>query len=120
MKIAQVRIDPSVLEKHDPEWRFALMAAPQSLGQIVTIIAEDGTMGYGYGSAMPHYGATQDAVKATLERFVPLLVGKDFSTNSIIMFSTTIRRRRRSTWRCMICRRAGSAYPSANCSGGRA
>ena len=77
MKIAEVRIDASVLEKHDPEWRFALMAAPQSLGQIVTIIAEDGTMGYGYGSAMPHYGATQESVKATLERFTRLLIGKD-------------------------------------------
>ncbi len=77
MKIAEVRIDPSVLDKHDPEWAFALMAAPQSLGTILTLIAEDGTMGYGYGSAMPHYGATQESVAATLARFKKLLLGKD-------------------------------------------
>ena len=77
MKIADIRIDSSVLEKNDPEWKFALMAAPQSVGTILTIIGEDGTMGYGYGSAMPHYGATKESVEATLARFKPLLVGKD-------------------------------------------
>lgn len=87
MKIADIRIDPSVLEKNDPEWRFALMAAPQSVGTILTIIAEDGTMGYGYGSAMPHYGATKESVDATLARFRPLLVGQDVRQIAAIMDS---------------------------------
>jgi L-alanine-DL-glutamate epimerase-like enolase superfamily enzyme len=77
MKIAEVRIDASVLEKHDPEWRFALAASPQSQGWVCSIIAEDGTVGYGYGSAMAHYGAPLESVKANLDRFVKLIVGKD-------------------------------------------
>ncbi len=77
MKIAEVRIDASILEKHDPEWKFALAASPQSQGWVCSIIAEDGTIGYGYGSAMAHYGAPLEAVKANLDRFAKRIVGKD-------------------------------------------
>ena len=77
MKIAEIRIDPSILPKIDKEWRFALAASSQSEGWIVSIIAEDGTIGYGYASSMPHYGAPLEAVKANLERFARLLVGRD-------------------------------------------
>ena len=85
MKIAEVRIDPSILEKHDPEWKFALAASPQSQGWVVSIIAEDGTVGYGYGSAMAHYGAPLESVKANLDRFAKILVGKDSRKIAAIM-----------------------------------
>lgn len=77
MKIADVRIDPSILPKIDKEWRFALAANPRSEGWIVSIIAEDGTIGYGFASSMPHYGASLEAVKANLDRFAKLVVGRD-------------------------------------------
>ncbi len=85
MKIAEVRIDASILEKHDPEWRFALAASPQSQGWVCSIIAEDGTVGYGYGSAMAHYGAPLEAVKANLDRFTKLLIGQDSRKISAIL-----------------------------------
>ena len=77
MKIAEIRIDPSILPKLDKEWRFALAANPQSEGWIVSIVAEDGTVGYGYASSMPHYGATLEAVKANADRFAKRLIGRD-------------------------------------------
>jgi L-alanine-DL-glutamate epimerase-like enolase superfamily enzyme len=85
MKIAEVRIDPSILEKHDPEWKFALAASPVSQGWVVSIIAEDGTVGYGYGSAMAHYGAPLESVKANLDNFAKTLVGKDSRKIAAIM-----------------------------------
>jgi L-Ala-D/L-Glu epimerase len=77
MKIAEVRVDPSILPKQDKEWRFALAANAQSEGWIVSIIDDDGYVGYGYASSMPHYGATLEAVKANAERFGKRLIGQD-------------------------------------------
>lgn len=77
MKIAEIRIDPCILPKDDPEWKFALAANPNSEGWIVAIVAEDGTEGYGYASAMPHYGAPLAAVKANLDDFAGSLIGTD-------------------------------------------
>lgn len=77
MKIAEIRIDPCNLAKDDPEWRFALAANPLTEGWAVSIIAEDGAIGYGYGSAMPHYGAPLEGVKANLEAFKATLTGRD-------------------------------------------
>ncbi|MFB3053814.1 MAG: mandelate racemase/muconate lactonizing enzyme family protein [Alphaproteobacteria bacterium] len=77
MKIAEIRIEPCDLAKDDPEWRFALAANPLSQGWAVSITAEDGTTGYGYGSAMPHYGAPVGAVKANLDNFKETLMGRD-------------------------------------------
>lgn len=76
-KIAKVRIDPCMMPKDDPEWKFALAANPMSEGWIVTVIAEDGTCGYGYASSMPHYGAPTEAVRANLEGFSKELKGAD-------------------------------------------
>ncbi len=77
MNIADIRIDPCDLAKDDPEWRFALAANPLSQGWAVSVIAEDGTTGYGYGSSMPHYGAPLESVKANLEKFKAMLMGRD-------------------------------------------
>jgi hypothetical protein len=85
MKIAKVNIDTSILEKHDPEWKFALAASPRSQGWVCSITAEDGTVGYGYGSAMAHYGAPLEAVKANLDRFSSRIIGKDSRKITSIM-----------------------------------
>ena len=85
MKIADVRITPSILPREDKDWAFALMANPQSEGWIVSIVAEDGTAGYGYASSMPHYGAPLDGVKATLEVFRKKLIGQDSRRISAIL-----------------------------------
>jgi L-alanine-DL-glutamate epimerase-like enolase superfamily enzyme len=85
MKIAEIRVDPSLLPKQDKEWRFALAANSQSEGWIVTVIDENGDVGYGYASSMPHYGATLEAVKANAERFGRRLIGRDARQISAIM-----------------------------------
>jgi L-alanine-DL-glutamate epimerase-like enolase superfamily enzyme len=77
MKIAGVRLEPCVLRKHDPNWRFARGASPVTEGVIVTIRGEDGTEGYGYASATPHMGATRDTLLAALNAFTPLVSAQD-------------------------------------------
>ena len=85
MKIAEVRVDPSILPKRDKEWRFALAANTQSEGCIVSIVAEDGLVGYGYASSMPHYGATLEAVKADAEGMGKRLIGRDSRSIAAIL-----------------------------------
>lgn len=85
MKIAEVRIDASQLPKQDKDWRFALAANSHSEGWIVSIIDDDGNVGYGYANAMPHYGATYEAVKVNAERFAKRLMGRDPRQISKIM-----------------------------------
>ena len=77
MKIARVELTPCVLRKEDPKWRFALGASPVTEGVVVALTNENGVSGYGYGSATPHMGATQESLQAALERFAPLISGRD-------------------------------------------
>src|SRR5690606_40208522 len=76
-RIAEVRIDPCILPKDDPEWKFALAANPNSEGWVVTLTTEDGAHGYGYASSMPHYGAPLESVRANVEGFAKVLRGAD-------------------------------------------
>ncbi|MFM2128509.1 MAG: hypothetical protein RL477_55 [Pseudomonadota bacterium] len=75
--IAEVRVDPCIMPKDDPEWKFALAANPNSEGWTVAITTEAGDRGYGYASAMPHYGAPLEAVRANIQDFARSMVGKD-------------------------------------------
>ena len=85
MKIAVVRLEPCVLRKHDPSWRFARGASPVTEGVIVTLTGENGAEGYGYASATPHMGATRDTLLAALNSFAPLLHDQDsFEINRIM------------------------------------
>ena len=77
MRIERVELMPCVLRKDDPKWRFALGASPVTEGVIVILIDEAGKRGYGYASATPHMGATREGLMAALERFVPLVEGRD-------------------------------------------
>jgi L-alanine-DL-glutamate epimerase-like enolase superfamily enzyme len=77
MRIERVELMPCVLRKDDPKWRFALGASPVTEGIIVTLIGEEGERGRGYASATPHMGATREGLEAALERFVPLMEGRD-------------------------------------------
>lgn len=77
MNIAGARLEPCVLHKQDPNWRFARGASPTTEGVIVTLTGEDGTEGYGYASATPHMGATRETLFAALKDFFPVLKGQD-------------------------------------------
>jgi L-alanine-DL-glutamate epimerase-like enolase superfamily enzyme len=77
MKIVEARVEESILPKKDKDWKFALAANPATEGWIVSIRAEDGTIGYGYASTMNHYGAPREAVKGALDRLCNRLIGRD-------------------------------------------
>ena len=77
MKIVDVRVDELVLPKQDKDWKFALAASGVTEGWVVSIRAEDDTVGYGYASTMNHYGAPHEAVKGALDRLSKPLIGRD-------------------------------------------
>lgn len=77
MRITAVDVTSCIMPKDDPTWRFALGANPLTEGWIVAITSDDGKTGYGYASATAHIGASYEGIQATLERFKPLLIGKD-------------------------------------------
>ena len=77
MIVTRIECEPCVMRKTDPKWRFALGASPVTEGVVVTITAENGLQGFGYGSATPHMGATRESLMAALTRFVPLVTGRD-------------------------------------------
>ena len=85
MIITRVELEPCVMRKEDPNWRFALGANPVTEGVVVTLTAQDGAQGFGYGSATPHMGATRETLMAALARFVPLVTGRDsFAVEEIL------------------------------------
>lgn len=85
MIVTRVDLQPCVMRKEDPNWRFALSANPITEGVVVTLTAQDGVQGFGYGSATPHMGATRETLVAALGRFAPLIVGRDsFAVEEIL------------------------------------
>ncbi len=77
MIIRHFDLAPSVMPKDDPTWRFALGANPTVEGLILRLATEDGAVGYGYASAVPHMGSVMGTLQAELERFRPLVIGRD-------------------------------------------
>jgi L-alanine-DL-glutamate epimerase-like enolase superfamily enzyme len=77
MIIRELEVQPCTMRKQDPAWRFALAASPVTDGHVVRIVSEDGVEGFGYASATPHMGSTADTLKAELDLFRPLLIGRE-------------------------------------------
>ena len=77
MKIVETLIEETILPRKDKDWKFALAASGVTEGWVVSIRAEDDTVGYGYASTMNHYGAPHEAVKGALDRLSKPLIGRD-------------------------------------------
>jgi L-alanine-DL-glutamate epimerase-like enolase superfamily enzyme len=77
MIVADADFQPCVMPLHDKDWRFALGAMATSRGWIVRIRSDGGHTGYGYANASPHMGSTFESLPQELERFRPLVLGKD-------------------------------------------
>jgi L-Ala-D/L-Glu epimerase len=77
MIIRAFEVTPCTMRKEDPTWRFALGASPVTEGHIVRIATEDGVEGFGYASATAHMGSIPGTLAAELDRFRPLLIGRD-------------------------------------------
>ncbi len=46
MILSAIALEPCVLRKTDPKWRFALGASPVTEGVVVTLTAENGMQGF--------------------------------------------------------------------------
>jgi L-Ala-D/L-Glu epimerase len=77
MIIRDFDVEPCIMRKEDPTWRFALAASPVSEGHVLRIASDEGVEGFGYASATPHMGSTTDTLKAELDLFRPLVIGRD-------------------------------------------
>src|SRR5499433_3625562 len=77
MIITSVASEPCVMPLEDKNWTFALGTASTSCGWIVRLTSDGGHVGYGYSNSSPHMGSTFETLPAELERFKPILLGKD-------------------------------------------
>src|SRR4051812_25813488 len=69
----------------DKNWKFALGTASTSRGWIVRIGADSGHVGYGYANSSPHMGSTFESLPQELERFKPIVLGKDAFALELIL-----------------------------------
>lgn len=85
MIVREFDIQPCVLRKNDPNWRFALGASPTTEGMVVRIASEDGVEGFGYASATAHMGSIAATLRAELDFFRPLVVGSAVGVEAILV-----------------------------------
>src|SRR6202163_459446 len=77
MIIREFDLQACTMRKEDPAWRFALAASPVTDGHVLRIATEDGVEGFGYASATPHMGSIPATLRAELDLFRPLVLGRD-------------------------------------------
>ncbi len=78
MQITAVQTIPNIMPKHDPAWRIAYGAFPDSQGLLVKILTDSGLTGFGYGSSNPPYKTIpQGFLQSVFDRFAPCLVGQN-------------------------------------------
>ena len=85
MIVANAEFRPCEMPLDDPTWRFALGTTSAARGWIVRLVADDGTVGHGYAAAVAHMGSTFEALPTQLERFKPIVVGKDPFSIEVIL-----------------------------------
>jgi L-alanine-DL-glutamate epimerase-like enolase superfamily enzyme len=85
MIIKSVAFEPCVMPLEDKNWKFALGTASTSRGWIVRITSDDGHTGYGYANSSPHMGSTFESLPQELERFKPIVLGKDAFAIELIL-----------------------------------
>jgi L-alanine-DL-glutamate epimerase-like enolase superfamily enzyme len=85
MKIVEFSVEPCILRKEDPTWRFALGASPTTNGVILRLACDEGHVGYGYASATHHMGSTMSTLQAELGFFRDHVVGQDASNIEAIL-----------------------------------
>jgi L-alanine-DL-glutamate epimerase-like enolase superfamily enzyme len=85
MIVEDVAIQPCEMPLEDKDWKFALASVSSARGFVVAIRADRWHIGYGYAPAIPHMGSTFDMLPRELERFKPIVVGKDpFAVEAIL------------------------------------
>jgi L-Ala-D/L-Glu epimerase / N-acetyl-D-glutamate racemase len=85
MIVESVDFEACEMPLEDKNWRFALGSSSTSRGWIVRLRSDGGHVGYGYANASPHMGSTFESLPQELERFKPLVAGKDpFAIEAIL------------------------------------
>jgi len=85
MIVTSFEFEPCEMPLEDKNWRFALGSASTSRGWIVRVRSDDGHVGHGYANASPHMGSTFESLPHELERFKPIVLGKDpFAIEAIL------------------------------------
>src|SRR4029078_7169963 len=77
MVIESVGIEPCIMPKEDPTWRFALAANPESEGWLITLRTADGAVGVGYASSTAHMGAGHQALGGAIHELADVVKGHD-------------------------------------------
>ncbi len=77
MTIQTIELEPCIMPKEDPTWRFALAANPLSEGWLVHVVTDDGRRGSGYASSVAHMGAGHAGLHGTLQDLGRAIVGMD-------------------------------------------
>ena len=77
MKIKEYRLERVALPSIDAKWRISGMALPTYDGVIITLIADDGSIGEGYGFPFPPLGETPGGCFNALDLMGKALIGKD-------------------------------------------
>jgi len=86
MTIRSVSFQPCEMPLEDAGWRYAQGGIPVNRGYVVRLEAEDGTAGYGYAQAFQEKGTTFESLPALLERFAPLVTGREpFDIETILL-----------------------------------
>lgn len=85
MIIESVDLKPCEMPLEDKDWKFALGSVSSARGIVVAVRSDNGHIGYGYAPAIPHMGSTFESLPQELERFKPMIVGKDpFAIEAIL------------------------------------
>lgn len=77
MKIVAADLKPCVQRQADPNWTFARGRIPELQGWTVMLTDEVGTVGLGYGHALPSVSTHGEGAKAAFAFLLPRLVGRD-------------------------------------------
>ncbi|MBB4189477.1 mandelate racemase/muconate lactonizing enzyme family protein [Sinorhizobium terangae] len=84
MEIVAFDVEPVVLKKDDPEWKFALGAKPNTEGVILRVATAEAE-GFGYASATAHMGSIKSTLVAELGHFRALVLGSRVDEIGAIM-----------------------------------
>ena len=77
MKIEAITFEPCIQRQEDTSWKFARAAVPEVRGWTIRITDAGGTIGCGYGHALPVVTGSYEGTKSGLDFLKPRIVGRD-------------------------------------------
>jgi L-alanine-DL-glutamate epimerase-like enolase superfamily enzyme len=75
--IRTAELKPCIQRQSDPTWTFARGRVPELRGWTIVLTDDDGTVGLGYGHALPMVSTHGEGAKAAFDFLLPRLIGRD-------------------------------------------